>query len=238
MTAVGAEDVVSFLSHYDIHRSEFGVQAGRLTQCPSVVLSSSVSSCQLVRPSHRNAYTFPTLLSSPAPSHSTIPPTYFPLPLHPPFPSLDLPPPPVSSRQLAWSIHEMHERGIIHRDIKPENVLLVKPPPLLLAPGAPVPPIRVKLADFGLAVYLGPGQAARGVAGSPFYMAPEVIRNKAYHRKVDVWSLGVVLYTCLSGEIGQWVILMLICVPCAFSAVTFLSCKPPRVLHGFLRSCC
>ncbi|CAI7825436.1 unnamed protein product [Closterium sp. NIES-53] len=78
----------------------------------------------------------------------------------------------------------------------PHTITATSPPP------CPCTGIQVRVADFGLAATLSRGQtAACGVVGSPFYMAPEIIRGRPYAGEVDMWSLGCVLYTCLSGTV-------------------------------------
>ncbi len=87
-----------------------------------------------------------------------------------------------------------HEEGVLHRDIKPENLLLD-------ARG------RIKIADFGIAKLLGESDAitltASGAAvGTPHYMAPEQLeRPQDVDQRADIYSLGVVFYEMLTGEL-------------------------------------
>ncbi|CAI5484257.1 unnamed protein product [Closterium sp. Yama58-4] len=67
----------------------------------------------------------------------------------------------------------------------------------------PAPHLRVKLADFGLALSIGRDGRTRGAAGSPYYMAPEVFTGE-YGCSADVWSLGVVLHVLLCGGVPFW----------------------------------
>ncbi|XP_010520772.1 PREDICTED: serine/threonine-protein kinase PEPKR2 [Tarenaya hassleriana] len=88
-------------------------------------------------------------------------------------------------KDLMLAISYCHEMGVVHRDIKPENILLT-------AAG------KIKVADFGLAMRIAKGQTLSGLAGSPAYVAPEVLSGN-YSEKVDIWSAGVLLYALLSG---------------------------------------
>ncbi|MBI5821895.1 MAG: protein kinase [Verrucomicrobia bacterium] len=86
-----------------------------------------------------------------------------------------------------------HEHGIVHRDIKPENLLLDKEG-------------RVKIADFGIAKMLNAEAPDAGVAdsqpaGTPQYMAPEQKDHRRTDHRADIYSLGVVLYELLTGEL-------------------------------------
>ena len=85
----------------------------------------------------------------------------------------------------------LHHRGIVHRDIKPENLLLKKKGD----------PDTIKLADFGLANILEGKDSLQTVCGSPAYMAPEVHNMENYDEKVDMWSIGVMLFLLLSGSL-------------------------------------
>ncbi|XP_042399774.1 calcium-dependent protein kinase 26-like [Zingiber officinale] len=96
-------------------------------------------------------------------------------------------------RPLMEVVMYCHDKGVVHRDLKPENILLATKS--LSSP--------IKLADFGLATYIQPGQTLSGTVGSPFYIAPEVLAG-GYNEAADVWSAGVILYILLSGMPPFW----------------------------------
>lgn len=102
-------------------------------------------------------------------------------------------------RQLASAVDHCHSRSILHRDIKLENILLSTSPVKARQVAGGQPALNVKLTDFGLAVHLKKGQKLTEVAGSPFYMAPEVVRGQSYTFSADIWSLGVIAFSLLSG---------------------------------------
>lgn len=89
----------------------------------------------------------------------------------------------------------MHSRGLVHCDLKPENFCLVEP----LEAGKPLVD-NLRLIDFGLSQRVRGGQAIAGLAGSIPYMAPE-IKTRMYDHKVDIWSIGVIIYTLLNGTL-------------------------------------
>ncbi|KAJ8923216.1 hypothetical protein NQ315_001771 [Exocentrus adspersus] len=98
--------------------------------------------------------------------------------------------------QLANAMSALFSMGIVHRDLKPQNILLshkghkAHPQPS---------EITLKIADFGFAKPLEGGMAAT-LCGSPMYMAPEVIMSLNYDAKADLWSLGTIIFQCLTGK--------------------------------------
>jgi serine/threonine protein kinase len=88
--------------------------------------------------------------------------------------------------QMLWGLSYLHYERILHRDIKPGNVLLHSNG-------------RVKLCDFGIAS-LSDQSLNTTIVGTSRYMAPERLRALPYGRSSDIWSLGLVLLECITGE--------------------------------------
>uniref|UniRef100_A0A182J2S3 Protein kinase domain-containing protein n=1 Tax=Anopheles atroparvus TaxID=41427 RepID=A0A182J2S3_ANOAO len=99
--------------------------------------------------------------------------------------------------QLANAMKALYQAGVVHRDLKPQNILLSHN----CGKGLPVPSkITLKIADFGFARFLQDGNMAATLCGSPMYMAPEVIMSLQYDAKADLWSLGTIVFQCLTGK--------------------------------------
>jgi serine/threonine protein kinase len=94
------------------------------------------------------------------------------------------------SYQILSGLAYLHapERRMLHRDLKPVNILLDR------INGS------VKLCDFGLSSSLGENSMNKTVVGTTIYMSPERLRAKAYGRPSDVWSFGLILLECITGE--------------------------------------
>ncbi|XP_074316343.1 calcium-dependent protein kinase 10-like [Silene latifolia] len=97
------------------------------------------------------------------------------------------------AKTVAEVVRMCHENGVIHRDLKPENFLFANK-----KENSPL-----KAIDFGLSVFFRPGEKFTEIVGSPYYMAPEVLKRN-YGPEVDVWSAGVILYILLCGVPPFW----------------------------------
>ena len=92
--------------------------------------------------------------------------------------------------QIAAGLQRAHEEGIIHRDIKPGNIIVTDRG-------------EVKIIDFGIAILAGQDRMTKtGTSlGTVAYMSPEQVQGKGFDNRSDLWSLGVVLYEMLTGEL-------------------------------------
>ncbi|KAJ0028856.1 hypothetical protein Pint_36207 [Pistacia integerrima] len=97
------------------------------------------------------------------------------------------------ARTIVGFVETCHSLGVMHRDLKPENFLFVNE-----EEDSPL-----KAIDFGLSIFFKPGDIFTDVVGSPYYVAPEVLR-KRYGPEADVWSAGVMIYILLSGVPPFW----------------------------------
>ena len=89
-------------------------------------------------------------------------------------------------KSITNGIKEIHKNKLIHRDLKPENILITND-------------FDIKIGDFGISKQLNSiSQYAKTQAGTLLYMAPEVISEDFYNNKVDIWSLGCILYELCS----------------------------------------
>ncbi len=106
--------------------------------------------------------------------------------------------------QVCRALHAAHEKGIVHRDMKPDNCFRIK---------RGGNPDFIKILDFGIAKVLADGQfggredrpkmatEAGTLLGTPEYMAPEIARDQKADARVDVYSLGILIYEMLTGSV-------------------------------------
>jgi ABC-type oligopeptide transport system substrate-binding subunit len=93
------------------------------------------------------------------------------------------------ARQVCAALEHAHEQGIVHRDLKPENIVIT-------------PAGQAKLADFGLARPIASRVTSEGlIAGTVFYLAPELALGQRFDGRADLYALGVMLYELTTGRL-------------------------------------
>ena len=93
--------------------------------------------------------------------------------------------------QIASGLKYLNSFGVIHRDLKPDNVMVADV-------GSN---IHVKIMDFGLSKIIGPREKAEEGYGTLCFVAPEIILREPYNNSVDIWSLGVMMFYILTGDL-------------------------------------
>jgi len=96
-------------------------------------------------------------------------------------------------KQLIITFIYLHNAGIIHRDIKPENILISLDETKHIR--------EIKIIDFGFAKLIQPGQVLKETCGTPNYVAPEVLTGRGYDKRADIWSIGIIMYLMLRGQL-------------------------------------
>jgi serine/threonine protein kinase len=93
-------------------------------------------------------------------------------------------------KQISKGLKYLRSKNIIHRDLKPQNMLL----------SSKRDDAVIKITDFGFAKILSINEMTETICGSPYYMAPEILKKQNYTNKADLWSLGIILYEALIGR--------------------------------------
>ena len=91
--------------------------------------------------------------------------------------------------KLSTAVFFLHEYGVVHRDLKPENILMTDNSSTA----------DIRLVDFGLGKIIGPGEMCNDPFGTFSYVAPEVLQEKPYSFKVDLFAIGIIAYLLVAG---------------------------------------
>ena len=92
---------------------------------------------------------------------------------------------------IASGVQYLNHFGIVHRDLKPENIIFDKKDDIK----------TIKIIDLGVAITLPYGKQATDPIGTLDFIAPEIFLHKSYYNKVDVWSIGILLYYLVTGGV-------------------------------------
>jgi len=93
--------------------------------------------------------------------------------------------------EIAIGVKYLHKHYIIHRDLKPDNIMLTESNDKG----------HIKIMDFGLSKILGKKEKTSDGFGTLTFVSPEVLIRKPYNKEIDIWSIGVILYLILSGDL-------------------------------------
>ena len=90
-------------------------------------------------------------------------------------------------QQIAKGVSYLHENGIMHCDIKSENIMIDEEN-------------NVKIIDFGHAIKYQDGELFYRIVGTPLYLAPEIVSNKGYDYRIDIWMIGILYFEMVTGN--------------------------------------
>jgi len=94
-------------------------------------------------------------------------------------------------RKMLESVRYCHENSVAHCDMKPKNLLLA----------GDDDDVEIKLSDFGFATRVYEPRSITKQCGTPFFVAPEVLMRSPYDQQSDMWSVGVIMYLLLGGDL-------------------------------------